>query len=88
MTRPSPLLMTCEQLARHLGVTVRFVRRLVGEQRVPFIKIGKFVRSDPDQIDRWIADLHRTSNSAPTCRRLQPMPQRPAETPPRAPKLR
>ena len=52
---PPPPLMTCEQLAERLGVTVRFVRRLVDEHRVPFMKIGKFVRFDQAQIDRWLS---------------------------------
>jgi excisionase family DNA binding protein len=41
-------------LARRLGVSERFVRRLVDERRVPFFKIGKFVRFDPAEIDEWI----------------------------------
>ncbi len=41
-------------LAQRLGVTQRFIRRLTAEDRVPFLKIGKFVRFDPQEIDRWI----------------------------------
>ncbi len=41
-------------LARRLGVTERFVRRLVHERRVPFLKIGKFVRFDPVDIADWL----------------------------------
>ena len=41
-------------LAERLGVTPRFVRRLVQERRVPFLKIGKFVRFDPREIEGWI----------------------------------
>ncbi len=40
--------------AARLGVTVRFVRRLVAEERIPYIKIGKFIRFDPAEIERWI----------------------------------
>ena len=42
-------------LADRLGVTERFVRRLVEERRVPFLKIGKFVRFHPDDIDHWVS---------------------------------
>ncbi len=45
-------------LAHRLGVTERFVRRLVAERRVPFYKIGKFIRFDPDRIDAWLASAH------------------------------
>ena len=43
-------------LAERLGVSERFVRRLVSERRVPFHKIGKFVRFDVAEIDLWIAE--------------------------------
>ncbi|MFT6763936.1 MAG: excisionase family DNA binding protein [Candidatus Aldehydirespiratoraceae bacterium] len=41
-------------LAVQLGVTERFIRRLVEERRVPFHKIGKFVRFHPADIELWI----------------------------------
>lgn len=41
-------------LAAYLNVNVGYIRRLVHERRVPFHKIGKFVRFDPDDIDRWV----------------------------------
>jgi len=46
-------------LAIELGVTQRFVRRLVAEDRVPFLKIGKFVRFNPREIDRWVDERRR-----------------------------
>jgi excisionase family DNA binding protein len=48
------LLLDVAALARRLGVTERFVRRLVEDHRVPFLKIGKFVRFHPDDIDDWL----------------------------------
>jgi excisionase family DNA binding protein len=47
-------------LAVELGVTQRFVRRLVAEDRVPFLKIGKFVRFDPSEIDEWVDECRRS----------------------------
>ncbi len=46
------------ELANRLGTSERFVRRLVSERRVPFHKVGKFVRFDPRDIDEWLSD-HR-----------------------------
>jgi excisionase family DNA binding protein len=40
--------------AARLGVTVRFVRRLVEERRVPYLKIGRLVRFDSGDVERWI----------------------------------
>jgi excisionase family DNA binding protein len=50
-----PQLLTIDQLAERLGITVRHVRRLVAEKRVPYLKVGKLVRFDPDEIKRWLA---------------------------------
>jgi excisionase family DNA binding protein len=35
-------------------VEVVFVRRLVAERRIPFLKIGKYVRFDSDEVALWI----------------------------------
>ena len=43
-----------EALAAWLGVEIVFVRRLVAERRIPFLKIGKFVRFDPAEVATWI----------------------------------
>jgi excisionase family DNA binding protein len=51
---PSAPLIDIDQVAARLGVTPRFVRRLVDERRIPFHKIGKFVRFDPADIDSYI----------------------------------
>ena len=43
------------QLAERLGTSERFVRRLIGERRIPFHKVGKYVRFDQAAVDDWIA---------------------------------
>ena len=50
-------------LAERLGTTERFVRRLVAERRVPFHKVGKYVRFDPADIDEWLV-AHRVESMA------------------------
>jgi excisionase family DNA binding protein len=35
-----PQLLTIEQLAERLGVSIRHIRRLVAERRVPYLKVG------------------------------------------------
>ena len=42
-------------LADHLGVSERFVRRLVDQRRIPFHKIGKYVRFRPDEVSVWVS---------------------------------
>jgi excisionase family DNA binding protein len=43
-----------DELAERLGVTPRHVRRLVAEKRVPYVKVGRFVRFDPAAIASWL----------------------------------
>ena len=51
-------LLTIAEVAELLNVTVRHVRRLVQERRIPFIKWGHLLRFDPDEIEAWIAQHH------------------------------
>ena len=51
---PVPQLLTMDELAETLGVTRRHIRRLVDERRVPFLRVGKFIRFDPAEISKWL----------------------------------
>jgi excisionase family DNA binding protein len=44
-----------EEAAERLNVSLRFIRRLCHERRVPYTKVGKFVRFDADELEAWIA---------------------------------
>ncbi len=63
-----PHLIDIETLAAHLGDSVRHVRRLVAEQRIPYIKIGHFVRFDPAAINDWLV-AQRVNEASPESRR-------------------
>ena len=52
---PGDRLLDQEALASRLDITERHVRRLVAERRIPFLKVGRFVRFDPADIDAWLA---------------------------------
>ena len=45
-------------VARYIASSVRHVRRLVAERRIPHIKRGSKLHFDPNEIDAWI-DRHR-----------------------------
>ena len=49
-----PGLLDIPGVAERLRVTERFVRRLIFERRIPFLKIGHFIRFEPAEIERWI----------------------------------
>ena len=57
-----PQLLTMDQLAERLGVTRRHVRRLVAERRVPFLRVGRFIRFDPTEVTAWL-NSHRVAGS-------------------------
>ena len=49
-------LLTIDDVAARLGVSVRHVRRLVFERRIPYLKWGRLLRFDVHDIDVWLAD--------------------------------
>ena len=49
-------LLDMEDVAGWLATSPRHVQRLVTERRIPYVKIGHFVRFDPDDVARWIED--------------------------------
>jgi excisionase family DNA binding protein len=57
-------LMDISQTAERLGVTVRFVRRLVAERRIPHYKLGHFIRFDPVEVNEWLREQHRPDDAA------------------------
>jgi excisionase family DNA binding protein len=47
-------LLSIEQAAERLGTSKRFVRRLIAERRIAYMKLGRHVRIDPDDLDAFI----------------------------------
>ena len=52
-------LLDIDGVAAYLGTSVRHVRRLVSERRIPHHKVGGLLRFDPTAIDRWLAENER-----------------------------
>ena len=48
------MLLTVEQAAERLGTSVRFIRRLRSEGRIPIVKLGKHIRIDSSDLDAYI----------------------------------
>jgi excisionase family DNA binding protein len=48
-------LLTPQEAAERLGTSLRFVRRLVFQRRIPFIKVGRHVRIASSDLDAFIA---------------------------------
>ena len=47
-------LLTVEAAAEHLSTSVRFVRRLIAERRIEFVKVGRHVRISESALAEFI----------------------------------
>jgi excisionase family DNA binding protein len=48
-------LLTVEEAAERLGTSVRFVRRLVFERRIAYVKVGRYVRITGRDLEAFVA---------------------------------
>ena len=48
-------LLTVEEAADQLGTSPRFIRRLIAERRIAYVKIGRHVRLAMTDIEAFIA---------------------------------
>ncbi len=58
-----PRLLAIGEVAEHLGVAQRHVRRLVAERRIPFVKWGHLLRFDSGEIAAWLDRARRPDES-------------------------
>ena len=47
-------LLTVEQAAERLGTSARFVRRLIAERRVAYVKLARHVRIAADDLEAFV----------------------------------
>ena len=61
-------LLTVEEAACRLGTSLRFVRRLIAERRIAYVKVGRHVRLDPGDVEAFIfasrVEVHPSSVAA------------------------
>ena len=62
-------LLSPQEVADRLGTSLRFVRRLVLERRIPFIKVGRHVRIATSDLDAFIAAGRIEAGSLPSSAR-------------------
>lgn len=67
-TRPHRNLIDVSAVADRLGASVRYVRRLVAERRIPFYKFGHLLRFDSDEVEAWL-DRTRVGEIGPRAER-------------------
>lgn len=59
------MLLTVEQAAERLGTSVRFIRRLRTEARIPIVKLGRHIRIDSTDLDNFINAGRQDANPEP-----------------------
>jgi excisionase family DNA binding protein len=64
-------LLTVDQAAERLSTKPRFIRRLIAERRIPYIKIGAHVRIDDRDVDAFIDAGRITTDPSPAARRVR-----------------
>ena len=62
-------LLTVEEAAARLGTSTRFVRRLVFERRIAYVKLGRHVRIPARDLDAFIRAGRVEVGQFPTLRR-------------------
>ena len=62
-------LLTPQEVADRLGTSLRFVRRLVLERRIPFIRVGRHVRIAAGDLEAFIAAGRVEAGSVPSSAR-------------------
>jgi len=65
VTHTADRLLTADEAAERLGTGVRFVRRLIAERRIAFVKVGRHVRVSQSALDAFI----ETNTVQPATRR-------------------
>ena len=54
--RPQVRLLTAQEVADRLNVSLRTVRRLIAEEKLVAVRIGKAVRVTPEALARFITE--------------------------------
>jgi excisionase family DNA binding protein len=52
-------LLTAEQVAECLGISVRMVYELTRQGRIPHVKLGRYYRYRPEAIEAWLIENER-----------------------------
>ena len=47
-------LIDIDEVAERLGVSTRYVRRLVAERRIAYVKVGHLLRFDAAMVNAWL----------------------------------
>lgn len=72
-----PSLIEIDEVASRLGVSTRYVRRLVAERRIAYLKVGRLLRFEPTAVDAWLRGCEVNSFDGSTVARSAEQPAEP-----------
>lgn len=49
-------LMTRQETAEMIGISVQTLDRMIKDNRIPYIKIGRLIRFNKEQVTDWVMD--------------------------------
>jgi len=52
-------LLSANEAAQLLGVSAYTIRQWARERRIPYYKVGRLLRFDADEIERWLGQQRR-----------------------------
>lgn len=55
-TPPAAALLTAEQAAQYLSISIWTLRQWTSQQRIPVVRLGRATRYDPAALAAWIAE--------------------------------
>lgn len=66
-------LLSLEEVAVLLATSTRHIKRLVYERRIPYVKVGRWVRFEYSAIAAWLEE-HTVAPDPPVSRRRRKIP--------------
>ena len=65
-TAPNLRTLSLREASEETGIAERTLRTLVSTRRIPYVKVGKFIRFHPADLQAWLAVNTRPALNAPT----------------------
>ena len=64
-------LMSVPDIATRFAVKPRFIYRLVDERKIPFTRVGRYLRFDPADVEAYLASRRTEAVTAETVGRVR-----------------
>lgn len=56
-------LLTPEELAEYLGISVHTIYQMTSKRRIPYIKVGRLIRFSESEIQQWL-DINKLESES------------------------